>query len=96
MKTLLAAILLTLSTSLYASDVFVQKNQGGGEIVITDKKCPITDSEPFRLAYSWVPESRVFGCWILIDDIVVILWDLPDGATQKEYKARNFVRKQTI
>lgn len=96
MKTFLAAILLILSTSSFASDVFVQKNQGGGEIVITDKSCPITDSEPFRLAYSWVPDGRIFGCWVLIDNIVVILWDLPEGATQKEYNAKDFVRKQTI
>jgi len=97
MKTLIAAILLTLSANAFASDVFVQKNQGGGQIVLTGKKCPAEGAENLFLAYSWIPDaSRVFGCWILIYDTVVIIWDLDEGPTQKEYKAANFVRKETI
>ena len=96
MKAIIAAILLTFSVSAFAYDVFVMKNLRGGEIVLTDKKCPVPDSKDFLFAYTWAEEIRILGCWMLVDKTVHVVWDAPQGPLHKEYDATEFTLKRGI
>ena len=96
MKTMIAALLLLISTSVFASSVYVMKNKLGGEIVLTDRECPFPKSEGFLYAYTWTVDARINGCWALLDNTVHVVWDAPQGAIHKEYRARDFTKKSTI
>lgn len=96
MKSAIAALLLLISTSVFASSVYVMKNRTGGEIVLTDKECPFPESNGFLYAYTWSIDARIDGCWALLDSTVHVVWDAPQGAIYKEYRAKDFTRKEVI
>jgi hypothetical protein len=100
MKRWLAAVLL-LFTAVASADneVAVMKNDAGGQIILTQKECPIPDSADFRLAYSWTPEMHIFGCWKLQRNgkMVHVLWVTPDGKSHhKVYDSKNFELLKSI
>lgn len=84
MKKLLAVILLLFATAVSANDdVAVMENDAGGQIVLTQKECPIPDSADFRLAYTHGPDYRIYGCWYLQQDkkVIHVLWVTSGGAS---------------
>jgi hypothetical protein len=61
-----------------ADTVATLKNQGGGQIVLTDIKCRTMSG---MVAYGTHPNnSTLFGCWFLDDIFVHITWS--DGDTR--------------
>ena len=94
MKKLLAIALL-LFTAVAAADneVAVMDNEAGGQIVLTQRKCPIPDSADFRLAYTSSTNLRIYGCWKLQRNgrMVHVLWVTHDGESHhRVYDSEKF------
>jgi hypothetical protein len=100
MKKLLATMLLMFSVAAIADDeIAVLGNEAGGEIVLTQKACPIPDADDFKLAYTWNAEIRFYGCWKVQSDsyTVHVLWVTPDGESHhKTYDSRRFDIRKSI
>jgi hypothetical protein len=94
MKRLLAVVLLLFTAAVSADDeVAVMENEAGGQIVLTQRKCPIPDSADFRLAYTSSTNLRIYGCWKLQRNgrMVHVLWVTPDGKSHhKVYDSKKF------
>lgn len=102
MKKLLAALLMsTFLVSAVAddNDIAVMENGAGGNIVLTQQRCPIPDSSDFRLAYSWNAEMRIYGCWKMKQDdhTVHVLWVMPNGESYyRTYNTGDFESMKII
>ena len=100
MKRLLAVILLLFTAAVSADDeVAVMENDAGGQIVLTQKECPIPDSADFRLAYSTSENRRIYGCWQLQINsrMVHVLWVTTDGKSHhKVYDSKKFELLKSI
>jgi hypothetical protein len=101
MKKLLAGMLILFSVAVSAEDneIAVMENNGGGSIVLTQRKCPIPDSSDFRLAYTFDANLRIYGCWKLQrnERMVHVLWVTPDGESHyRTYNTDNFELLKTI
>jgi hypothetical protein len=94
MKRLLAVVLLLFTAVVLAdNEVAVMENDAGGQIVLTQKECPIPASGDFRLAYTSGSNLRIYGCWKLQRNgrTVHVLWVTPDGESHhKVYDSKNF------
>ena len=94
MKRLLAVVLLLFTAAVSADDeVAVMENEAGGQIVLTQRKCPIPDSADFRLAYTSSTNLRIYGCWKLQRNgrMVHVLWVTHDGKSHhKVYDSKKF------
>lgn len=94
MKRLLAVVLLLFTAAVSADDeVAVMENEAGGQIVLTQRKCPIPDSADFRLAYTTSANLRIYGCWKLQRNgrMVHVLWVTHDGESHhKVYDSEKF------
>ena len=72
-KILLVAGLVALTSRCAYADSWAVKNQGGGEIVITDRRCP--DEPKLLEAYTHLSTGKYLGgCWAVIDDAVHVVW----------------------
>ena len=94
MKRLLAVVLLLFTAAVSADDeIAVMENEAGGQIILTQRKCPIPDSADFRLAYTTSPDLRIYGCWKLQrnERTVHVLWVTPDGESHhRVYDSKQF------
>jgi hypothetical protein len=94
MKRLLAVVLLLFTAAVSADDeVAVMENEAGGQIVLTQRKCPIPDSADFRLAYTSSTNLRIYGCWKLQRNgrMVHVLWVTHDGESHhRVYDSEKF------
>ncbi len=55
------------------ADSLAARNQAGGEIVITDRKCP--DQPKLLEAYTHLSTGKYLaGCWAVVDDAVHVVW----------------------
>jgi hypothetical protein len=100
MKRLLAVVLLLFTAAVLADDeVAVMENEAGGQIVLTQKECPIPDSADFRLAYSTSENRRIYGCWKLQRNsrMVHVLWVTPGGESHhRVYDSKKFELLKSI
>jgi hypothetical protein len=100
MKRWLAVLLLLFTAAVSADDeVAVMENDAGGQIVLTQKECPIPDSRDFRLAYTFGTNLRIYGCWKLQrnERMVHVLWVTPDGESHhKVYDSKKFELLKSI
>jgi hypothetical protein len=95
MKKIALILGLTLSVSAQAQQVFVLPNNGGGEIVITDRPCIVNNKnfEHFREGYSWTPTvAKMNACWTVRDGYVVFVY-LSDGE-ERIYPIERFREKK--
>ena len=85
MKKLLICMLFISSSAM--ADTWVMPNQGGGQVVLTDRKCQGYKS----LFYAYTYTENVFldGCWTLLDGKVHIAWDKRQG--RRVYNLNDFV-----
>ena len=95
MKQWLISVLLLFSAVAIAEDneVAVMDNEAGGQIVLTQRKCPIPDSSDFRLAYTTSTDHRIYGCWKLQRNgrMVHVLWVTLDGKSHhRVYDSEKF------
>jgi|688.fasta_scaffold180443_5 hypothetical protein len=100
MKRLLAVVLLLFTAAVLAdNEVAVMENEAGGQIVLTQKACPIPDSADFRLAYTTSTDQRIYGCWKLQRNgrMVHVLWVTPDGESHhRVYDSKKFELLKSI
>jgi hypothetical protein len=101
MKQWLISVLLSFSVVATAEDneVAVMENIAGGNIVLTQQKCPVPNSLDFRLAYTWSSEFRIYGCWKIQKNnrMVDVLWVTPDGESHhRVYDSEEFKLLKSI
>jgi hypothetical protein len=89
MKRLLLIAALVAAPAM--ADSWAIRNKAGGEIVMTDRKCP---AEPRLLrSYYYGSDGQVReGCWTVVDDQVRVVWQ--DG-TEYVYPLNAFYKKST-
>ena len=85
MKKLLICMLFVSSSVI--ADTWVMPNQGGGQVVLTDRKCQGYKS----LFYAYTYTENVFldGCWTVLDNKVHVVWDKKQG--RRVYNLNDFV-----
>ena len=83
MKKLLICMLF-ISSSVMA-DTWIMPNQGGGQVVLTDRKCE--KHKTLNQAYTYTNKIYVSGCWALIDGRVHVVWD---GNERRVYEVSDF------
>ena len=79
MKKLLVALLMVPSMAWAAA--FSTPNKNGGEIVITDRVCTYMNQDfpGLRHAYTYWNGGYLEGCWLIVDEMVQIIWLHKDG-----------------
>ena len=90
MKKLLIGLFVLVSGSAIA-DTWVMTNQGGGQIVLTDRKCQ--EEKALFQAYTYTDRAFLNGCWGLLDGKVHVVWEKGQG--RKVYELNDFVPDQT-
>ena len=88
MKGLLAVLLTALSFSANA-DTWVMANNGGGQIVLTDRLCQ--GYKHVYYAYTHTPQFYMDGCWALMDGKVHVVWE---NKQRRVYDMNDFVADQ--
>jgi hypothetical protein len=86
---LFALLALVFLPKAYAADFNEAyfKSEAGGDIVMTQDKCPF-DSSPYRLlAYAHIQgiDNVTIGCWDLKGDKITVFWDSPRGPIMRVY-----------
>ena len=89
MKKLFIGLVMLVSGSVMA-DTWVLQNNGGGQIVLTDRKCPGHPS--LFEVYSYTDKVYLKGCWAVIDGKVHIGWE--QGQGRRVYELNDFVPDQ--
>lgn len=76
MKKIIAVALCAVSLSAVA-DSWTMPNTGGGQVVLTDRKCP---GHPALLeAYTYTGSVYLEGCWTVLDNKVHVAWQKGQG-----------------
>lgn len=91
MRKLIAVILTTLSLPALA-DVYVAKNSGGGEIVLTNRNVNCKKWPSLFDGYSYTSKGKMDFCWAMIDDLVQVVYE--DGE-RRVYKPELFYERKT-
>lgn len=84
--------------SLAFAEAWSTPNEGGGEIVITDRACTYGGKtyDKLREAYGYSGKGYIEGCWTYVDGLVRIVWKNSDGtADTRVYKLENFQQKES-
>ena len=74
------------------ADSWAMPNQAGGEIVLTDRKCPGYKNLLEAYNYTQSGQSQS-GCWTVIDNMVHVVWD--GSGRRYTYPMENFYTKST-
>ena len=88
MKKLLICMLFVSSSVM--ADTWVMANQGGGQIVLTDRKCQ--GYKALFYAYTYTDKAFLDGCWALMDGKVHVVWEKMKG--RNVYELNDFVPDQ--
>jgi hypothetical protein len=93
MKKLLVALLMVPNMAWAAAMSMPNKN--GGEIVITDRVCTFNneDFQGLRHAYSYWNGGYIEGCWLVVDEMIRIVWFRPNGG--HDVRMYNFTEFKT-
>ena len=89
MKKLLFGLFVLVSGSVMA-DTWVLQNNGGGQIVLTDRKCP--GHPTLNESYTYTNSIYLNGCWAIMDGKVHVVWDKGQG--RRVYELNDFVPDQ--
>ena len=74
------------------ADSWAMPNRAGGEIVLTDRKCP--GYKNLLEAYNYTDTgSMQTGCWTVVDDMVHVVWD--KSGKRYTYPLESFYTKST-
>lgn len=94
MKTLLKALLvafLSVPLTALSDTIATMPNNAGGEMHFTDAQCSSRGKNWF-VVYSMTKHGNsIFGCWMLIDSMVHVVWD--GGQTSAFYVNNLTLRK---
>ena len=83
-------IALALVSCNAIADTWVMANQGGGQIVLTDRKCQ--GYKALFCAYTYTDKAFLDGCWALMDGKVHVVWEKMKG--RNVYEMNDFVSDQ--
>ena len=83
-------LILVIVSNMAQADTWTMKNNGGGQIVLTDRKC--AGQKYLNQAYTYTTEAYLDGCWGLIDGKVHIVWGKNQG--RRVYEINDFVPDQ--
>jgi hypothetical protein len=81
---LIVAVLCAVSFNAMA-DTWTMPNHGGGQIVLTDRKCK--GYSKLLEAYSYTGKGYWEGCWTVIDGKVHVAWE---GNERRVYDISDF------
>jgi len=84
MKRMLIVAAITALPAM--ADTWVMPNQGGGQIVLTDRKC--MGYKELYYAYAYTDRTYSDGCWAVIDGKVHIGWK--GGHGRRVYNLSDF------
>ena len=88
---LFAIAMLLLSIDAWA-DSWSTPNQGGGKIVVTDRRCP--DKSYLSYAYAYNADGTTFkGCWALLDGKIHVVFK---GQPERVYEINGFTQDTNI
>jgi len=82
----IVAVLCAVSLNAMA-DTWVMPNNGGGEVVLTDRLCQ--GYKNLYYAYTYTPQLYLDGCWRLMDGKVHVVWE--KGGGRRVYEMNDFV-----
>ncbi len=82
----IVAVLCAVSINAMA-DTWVMPNNGGGEVVLTDRLCQ--GYKNLYYAYTYTPQLYLDGCWRLMDGKVHVVWE--KGGGRRVYEMNDFV-----
>jgi len=88
MKKLL--LIAALAAAPAFADTWVMPNTGGGQIVLTDRKCK--GYPKLMEAYSYTSKGYWEGCWAVIDGKVHVAWE---GNERRVYDIADFSKGDT-
>lgn len=88
MKRLLLIAALVAAPAM--ADSWAMPNQAGGEIVLTDRRCPGYKNLLEAYNYNKGGQSQS-GCWTVIDNMVHVVWD--DSPRRYTYSLDSFYVK---
>lgn len=88
MKKLLLALALVSCNAL--ADSWAMKNDGGGQIVLTDRKCQGYKS--LFYAYTYTGRTYSDGCWTILDGKVHVVWE---DKARRVYNISDFAPETT-
>lgn len=91
MKKTVAVILTTLSLGVSA-EVWVAKNQGGGEIVLTNRNVDCKRWPSLLDGYSYTSNGVMKFCWALIDGLIHVAYE---DNTSRVYQPEMFTKRNT-
>lgn len=80
-------LILAIISGMAQADTWVMPNNGGGQVVLTDRKCK--GYENLFQAYTYTNQVYLDGCWNLIDGKVHVAWDKGNG--RRVYEINDFV-----
>lgn len=93
MRKLIAICAALLTIGVAHAEEFAAPNNGGGEIRLTDAKCPTKGRESWSVVYSYGARGEAsYGCWFFGNNLVHVAWE--DG-THSIFKATDFSRVGT-
>jgi hypothetical protein len=84
-------LILAIVSNMAHADTWVMPNNGGGQIVLSDRKCP---GHPTLFeVYSYTNNVYLTGCWAVVDGKIHVVWDKGQG--RRVYEMNDFVPDQT-
>ena len=84
-------LIIAIVSGVAQADTWVMANNGGGQIVLTDRKCKGYPN--LNEAYSYTNSVYLDGCWTLIDGKVHIAWGHNQG--RRVYEINDFTVDQS-
>lgn len=88
MKRLL--LIAALAATPVMADSWVMPNQGGGQVVLTDRPCP--GYKNLSAAYTYTGKIYIDGCWTIIDNKIHVVWN---GTDRRVYDISDFTQNTT-
>ena len=80
-------LVLAIMSGMAQADTWVMPNNGGGEVVLTDRLCQ--GYKNLYYAYTYTPQLYLDGCWRLMDGKVHVVWE--KGGGRRVYEMNDFV-----
>ena len=95
MKKLVAGLLGALCLSSAQAVEYSMPNKAGGEIRLTEAKCPDRGRETWNIVYTYASGgSASYGCWFFKDGMVHIRWNEGDSSIFSADSFREVKRNQ--
>ena len=80
-------LILAIVSQTVLADTWVMPNNGGGQVVLTDRECK--GHKGLYEAYTYTNQVYMDGCWALIDGKVHVAWGKGQG--RRVYEMNDFV-----